>query len=880
MRPDEELPLSRKLPVDVDVRRELAYHIEERTRELIAIGRTPDAAAVEARAVFGDLDSIQAECRVITRRDRWARRRAETFESYRQDLVLAFRLLRKSPAFALAAILTLALGIGANAAIFSAVNGILLKPLPYDHPGQLVDISEANEHGWSNVPWANMMDWRAQSRSFDGMAAYGYGDVTVLTSQGPANTRVAVVSEDFFKVMRTTAAHGRLPLPEEHREGVAGVAVVSDAFWRSHLNATTDLTAQHLKTDRDYQVVGVLPPGFQFPRDVDVWMPLEPAGNATSRTAHNWATVARLKPHVSLVQADRELDTLTARMAELYKPDFDAVGANLTPLQDLLTTSARRPLYLLLGASALLLLAACTNLASSILARGMARQQEIAVRIAIGAGRIRIIRQLLTESMLLAVLGCVSGLVAAELLLKLFVHLAPGALRLSDVHVDGWVLVFTGLVGASTTVLIGLFPALRTSGAQPGLALREGGRAGTGRGERKIWGALVVAEVALAATLLCASGLTIRSLGAVLQIDPGFRPDSVLTVTLSLPTVVYDDDHKREQVWSRILDGVRAVPGVEIAALNNSLPLSGVDADGAFGIEGVAPNAAGYGPGNAGYRMISEQYFAAMAIPLLSGRDFAARDVDGAEATVMINQSLARRWFKDQDPVGHRIRLQSGMDNQGDNWLTIIGIVGDVHHNSLTRPPFPELYVPFRQRPTRGYAAMLVIKTRGEPTSLTPAVTAVLQQTVPEAVPVFRTMNDRLAGTQTDRRFVAIILSAFALIALLLAGVGIYGVVSYTAAQRTREMGIRMALGADPSSVRGLVLRGAMGQVVTGLGIGLVAALASTRILQSLLYQTSATDPVAFVATAALLLGVAWLASYLPAWRMARLDPALTIRSE
>jgi predicted permease len=880
MRPDEELPLSRRLPVDEDVSRELAYHIAERERELIAQGWEPGAARAEARRVFGSLDSVAEECRTITRRTRRARRRAETLDSCRQDLVLGWRLLRKTPAFTLAAVLTLALGIGANAAIFSVVNGILLRPLPYDRPEQLVDIAEAHQKGWGNPPWTNLLDWRAQSRSFDGMASYGGGYRTALTNRGAVSVRTAVISEDFFRLFRLGAARGRLPALEEHRQGGAAVAVVSDGFWRAYLGATTDLSAERIKMDRDYQVIGVLPPGFRYPFDTDIWVPLESTGPTRSRTAHNWSAIGRLKPGVPLAAADRELDTLTARLAEQYQPDFDGTGAIVTPLQELLTGSARRPLYLLLGASGLLLLAACTNLASSMLARGMARGQEVAVRLAIGAGRLRIVRQLFTEALLLAALGCAAGLMAAQLLLRLFVRLAPATLRLAEVRLDGWVLLFTVLVGVTTTVLIGLFPALRTSGAEPGLALREGGRAGASRTERRIWNGLVVAEVALAATLLCGSGLLIRSLGRVLRVDPGFRPDNVLTVSLSLPTAVYDDDRKIERLWTTVLETVRLLPGVEAAGLTSALPLSGNNSSGSFGIEGVPPGPAGYGPGSGGYRMVSEGYFESMGIPVLQGRAFDQRDIDGGTPTVIVNRSLADAWFKDQDPIGRRIALHSGMDNQGDGWLTIVGVVGDVHHRGLTIPPTPETYVPLHQRPTRGYSVALTLRARTAPRSLEAGLRRALAATAPEVVPAFATMEERLAASQTDRQFTTTILSAFALISLLLAGIGIYGVVSYTAVQRTREMGIRLALGALPTQVRGLVQRGAMTQVAAGLLFGFTAALVTTRIMRTLLYEVSTADPVAFGAAAGLLVTVAWIASWFPAWRMARLDPMLTIRAE
>jgi putative ABC transport system permease protein len=878
--PEEELPLSRNLPLNEDVGRELALHLEQREQELIAEGWAPDSARAEARRLFGDLGRVEAECRGITRRHRRATRRAETLDTYRQDLVLAARLLRKSPGFTAAAVLTLALGIGANTAIFSVVNATLLRPLPYDHPNQLMDIAEAHARGWGNPPWRNMLDWRAESRSFDGMASYGRWFRTILTPNGPVSGATSVVSEDFFKVLRVSAVRGRLPVPDEHRVGAPPVAVVSWRFWNARLDARPDLTDQRLRMDRDYQVIGVLPPGFGFPDDADVWVPLELGGPSDSRTAHNWSVVARLRPGVTARAAERELDTLTAHMKELYSPDFDATGAIVRPLQDLLTGPLARPLFLLLGAAGLLLLAACINLATTMLARGTARQQELAVRVAIGAGRLRLVRQLFTESLLLALLGCVAGVVVAELLLRVFVHLAPAGLGLERVTLDGWVLAFTGLVGLTTAVLIGLLPALRTSGADPGLALREGIRAGTGLGRGRIWSALVVAEVALAVTLLCGSGVLIRSFARVLAVNPGFDPDSVLTAALSLPTADYDDDAKLERLYTRLLESLRAVPGVRSAAVTSAIPLGGNNSSGSFGIEGVPPGPAGYGPGGAGYRMVSEDYFATMGIPILAGRDFDRRDAAGAPGTVIVNQAVVDQWFHDADPIGRRIRLQSGMDNQGDGWLTIVGVVGNVHHRSLTAPPDPETYVPLHQRPTRGYSTVIVLRSGTSPEALEAPVRAVLAREAPDVVPAFATMTARLTGSVADRRFTMLMLSAFALVALLLAGVGIFGVVSYTAARRTREMGIRMALGADPAVVRGLVQQGAMTQVLLGLVAGSLLALAATQLMGSLLFDVGTADPAAFGAAVALLAVVGWLASWVPARRVAGLDPTLAIRAE
>ncbi len=881
-RPDEALPLSRQKPVAEDVRREVEAHLELRAEELIAQGWEPEAARAESRRAFGEVGAIESECREITTRARRAQRRAELLDAFWQDLVYAGRVLRGAPGFAAAAILTLALGIGANTAIFSVVNGVLLRPLPYERPERLVDLVELHERGYASVPWTSFLDLQAQSRSFEALAEYGGGRGTIQGADEPVRAAVAPVSRDFFRVMRTRAWIGRLPGPGDHAEGAAPVAVVSYRFWRSHLGGDRDLSGKRLRGEFGFDVIGVLPPGFDFPGGTDIWHPLELNRQPTSRTAHNWPAIGRLKPGVSPRQAEEELRSIFRRIGESAGPDFDAVGARVTPLQELLTGSVRRPLFLLLGASALLLLAACTNLASTLLARGTARASELAIRTALGAGRLRIVRQVFTESLVIAVLGCAAGLLVASLLLRALLALAPvGLMRLGDARLDPWVLGFTVAVGLTTAVLFGLFPALRISDVDSGAAMREGARAGGGPRRQRLWSLLVSVEVALALVLLAGSGLMLRSFATVLGIDPGFRADSVLTVELDLPEREYPDVVRAVAFHDRALEALRRIPGVEAAGVSNVLPLGGDNPSGGIQVEGKALLPVGHPiTGFAVYRLASTGYFEAMGMRIVRGRGLSEGDVAGAAPAIVVNEALAADGWPGQDPIGKRLRI-GGMDGPGaEPWATVVGVVRNVPGSAVTSPARPTYYYSYRQLPYRARWMTAVIRTRVPPLSIAPQVRAALREIDPAVPAEFRTMEERLATSIADRRFTMAVLGAFAGAALLLAAVGIYGVVSYAVAQRTREIGIRIALGARPRTVARMVQGRAMLMVGVGIVLGIAGALALTRVMRSQLYEVSPTDPGTFAAAIVVLGAAGWLASWIPARRGTRVDPMVAIRTE
>jgi len=879
--PADPLPLSNQKPVDEDVRLELAQHIELRTEELVARGWSPSEARAEAVRVFGDLDAVTEACRDITVRSRRSRRREEWLGALVHDLRFALRILRRSPAFTLGAVLTLALGIGANTAIFSVVNGVLLRPLPYDHPEQLVSVAETNERGGaSNLAEPNFDDWRAQARSFDGMAAY-YSDVgTLLGADLPSRVRVAAVSEDFFRVMRVQPVAGRLPAPDEYREGAAPVAVVSYRFWRDRLGGTADLASRRLRSYFDFQVVGVLPQGFGFPEESDVWFPIGLWGRNESRTSHNFTAVARLRPGLRPADADRELDALTEPMRAQYLPDFDAVGATVAPLQDLETGSLKQPLYLLLAASGLLLIAACTNLASSMLVRGAARAHELAIRAAIGAGRGRLIRQVFTESLLVSILGCLAGLVVAVGLRRGLLLLAPaGMVPLEGAPFDLRVLGFSLLLTLLTAVLFGLFPAMRMSSVRPSQAMREGTRHSGSRQSRRLWSTLVAVEVALAVVLLCGSGLLLRSFAAITRIDPGFRAEGVLTALLDLPESSYPDVTQAVAFHDRLLAALENAPGVVAAGVTNRLPLEGNQPSGAVQVEGKPTLPAGPFTGYAVYRTASTRYFEAMGIPLLAGRPFNDRDRAGAPRVVIVTRGLAEREWPGEDPLGKHFRVY-GMDGGEEPYGTVIGVVADIPLGAITGERREAYWYPYSQNPYRTRSMKLAVRTAGDPAALAPMVARLVHDIDPTLPLEFRTMEERLASSIADRRFTMIVLASFAAVALLLAGLGIYGVVSYTVAQRSREIGIRIALGAEPSRVQRLVQGGAMAVIAVGILVGSLGAVAGTRLLRALLYGVGPGDPVAFGLAVGLLLGVGFLASWLPARRSAAIDPVQAIQTE
>jgi putative ABC transport system permease protein len=881
-RDDDDLPLSRRPPVDEDVRREVEFHLENRVDELMRRGMPRDRAMETARASFGDRDAVEAECRTIEKRRRTSATRADRVAAARHDFVIGWRLLRRSPGITIAAILTLALGIGANSAVFSIVNGVLLRPLAYPDAERLVDVVERHENGWGSVPWSNFLDLAAQNQSFESMASYGSGVGTVITNETALRVRQGSYSAQLFEVLRTRAVRGRLTGPADHARGAPAVAVVTWEFWRDVLGAPESLVGLHVKGSYDYAIVGVLPPGFTFDRATQIWRPMELDEQTLSRTSHNWNVVARLKEGVSRSLGQRELSQILERLRPLHVPDFDAAGATVVSLQDKLYGSMRRPLYLLLGASGVVLLAACANLTSTQLARGSARQGEFAIRAALGAPRIRLVRQLLAENAVLAMLGTIAGLLLAVAALRTLVSLAPATLPIGSVKIDGWVVAFTAFVGIVTTVLVGMLPALRLSEAGTNLTLREGTRGTAGTSSMRAWNVLVGAEVALAVTLFAASALLIKSFARVMDEDLGFDPQSALAVTVSLPGVNYDAQSPDVSPFhDRALARVREVPGVTSVGFVNVLPLQGTIPNGGMVVEGKATDVRGV-TGYAIYRVVGGDYFAAAGMDVLRGEVFGPGRTLPRYSVVVDSVFAAREW-PDQEPIGRRVAV-AGMDaprGVGEPWYNVVGVVSSVRATSAIDGFEPTYYFDHHDRPPyRSRNVTYVVRSTGNPGPLAPAVTKAIHAIDPNVAVETRRLDDVVTRSVAERRFTMTILATFAAIALALAIAGIYGVISYFVSQRRREIGIRLALGASPASVRGMVIRSATQAVVPGLLAGAVLATAASRSLRSLLYDVTPFDAITILSAVAVLGGAAIMSSALPAVRATRVDPARTMRIE
>lgn len=849
---------------------------------------------------------------------RRARDRARFTETLLQDLTFAVRTLGRSPGFTAVALVTLALGIGINTALFSVVNGVLLRPLDFPEPHRLVTVNERTESGREiPVAWPNFVDWRASTSSFSGMAAWASGSYTVLNEGGAERVSAATVTNDFFPVMGVAPVLGRALAPADFQEGSEQVAVLSHGLWLRMFGGERELDRLQIRLgSAPLPVVGVMPPGFSWPQGTEAWIPMVNASQQWSRTAHNWRVLARLGEGVALERGAADLEAVTQRLRELHAGEINAAGALVTDLRSATVGNVRRPLYLLLGAALLVLLVACCNLSSTLLARAATRRREVAIRSALGAGRSRVIRQLLTESLVLTLAGALLGVLVALGLLRVLLALAPPTLpRTAGVGIDVPVLLFTLGLSVATALLFGLVPALSASKGDLRGSLAEGGRGAAGTGRPMAWHLLVGAEVALALLLLVGAGLLTRSFAGLLAVDPGFQRDGVLTASLTLPPpsrpVDFDDpssvaaaEAEVLELWGRVLPAAMSAPGARATGFVNYLPLSGMNANGLFLMaDGLPPLDARdmndmnrvrefLGPlmqrmqggepgigGDAGYRIVGGEYFQAMGIPLLEGRFFTAADDGGTGHVVLVNETMARSFWPGESPVGRRI-LTGGMDRWGAVPTTIVGVVGDVRHAGPAAEPYPEYFLHYLQRPFRGAGATLVFRTDGDPASLVPPVRARLREVAPEVPVTFVTMNDRMAVRTAQERFSMAVLGGFAILALVLAAVGIYGVVSYAVARRTREMGIRIALGATPGEVRGLVVRGSMAAVVGGAAVGLGLSLGLGRWIQSLLHGVSARDPGTLLVVTALLIGAGWLATFIPARQGTRVDPIITMRAE
>lgn len=811
-----------------------------------------------------------------------------------RDIHYAARMFIKSPAVTCVMILSLALAIGANTAIFSVVYGVLLRPLPYPKPDQIVSISEVSPKGNPmNFADPNFEDFRVMNHSLQGLAEYSAWTQSVTGGSQPTQTMVTEASSDFFNIMDVSPVIGRAFDKDEQRFGGAPAALVSYSYWQQYLGRTSDLSNSKLTIDkRVYPVVGVLPAGFRFPSDSEIWIPRELDEWNPSRTAHNWRVIGRLRDGVTLPQARADLTAIAKQLKKQYGRDITMVDASVNSLQEAMTGRVRSTLLLLLGAVGFLLLVACANVANLMLAQASARQRELTIRAALGATRARVVRQFLSESLLLSVMGGAIGVLAAQWGTDALLTIAPKTLpRVKDVSVNLPVLLFALGVCVLVAVGLGILTAVRATSGNSQSALSESGRSQTGSLRSHQFGrAIVAAQLAITLILLIGAGLLSRSLLRVLSVDSGFQTERVITMNLSLSFPDTDaEKEQRAQQITEILTRLKAIPGVTSVGAANELPLSEGLADGTFIIMNPGeptPKSSDFAKlahntertYDAEFGVASEGYFQTLGIPLIHGRLFDDRDVLGAPQVAVISQSLATAKWPKEDPIGKTIEF-GNMD--GDmHLLTIVGIVGDIRNRSLEQPPTPTVYTNYHQRPRKAADLYVVVRTASTPDSVYGPAREIARDIAPDAPPKFSTLPEVFSASLDARCFDLILIGGFALTALLLAIAGIYGVMSYTVAQRTREFGVRMALGAQPSNVLGLVLR--QGAITAGIGVlvGVLGALALTRTMESFLFGVKATDPITFAGVAILLTFIALLASYLPARRATRVDPVIALRYE
>jgi putative ABC transport system permease protein len=846
-----------------------------RAEEYVLKGMSPEEARREAERRFGRLTRIK-EMGYAVRGGGW-------LETLWQDLRYGARMLVKAPGFTSIAVITLALGVGANTAIFSVVNAVLLRPFPYEAPERLVILQESISAGGFSPSYPNFADWRAENTVFDSMSAVRTNESFNLIGAGePERLQGRVVSAGFFSTLGIKPLVGRDFLAEDDRPGATPAVILSYGFWQRRFGADQGIIGKQLTlNNQSFTVVGVTPANFQYGAEADVTVPIGLQAERFRLRGRDPGVnvVARLKPGVSQQQAETELNLIAARLEQQYPESNTGRRVLLTPLHEGFVGDVRRPLLILLGAVGLVLLIACANVANLLLVRASARRKEIVVRVALGASRWRIIRQLLTESVLLSALGAALGILLAFWGTSLIISQVPdGIPRLHEARVDAPVLVFTLAVSLLTGLLLGLAPALQASRPNLTEGLKEGERGSSGRRQR-LRGVLVVCEVALTLALLAGAGLLIQSFWRVLQVDPGFEARNLLTMQLSVNNA---DGHQVANFFEQLQQEVRSLPGVRSVAVSNGLPLGGANQP-PFIIEGRPRPEPGKEPAGVRYT-VSPDYFRTLGIELLKGRVFAAQDTPDTRPVVIVDETLARQYFPDEDPLGKRIR-QALPDAPS---LEIVGVVRHVEHESLDgqAPARSQFYLNFQQipaerLPTQVRRINLLLRTEVDPSSLVPAVRGrVAALNKDQAVFNVRTMEQIVAQTVAPRRFSMLLLTVFAAVALALAGVGIYGMMSYAVAQRTREIGVRMALGAQVSDVMKLVIGQGMKLVLVGVALGLCASVALTRVIKSLLVGVSATDPATFAAIALLLALVALLACFVPARRATQVNPMIALRGE
>jgi predicted permease len=876
--------LAKRGRVETELDKELRYHVERQTEENIAVGMNLREAREAASRMFGGVSQIKAECRDM--------RRTQHLENFLQDLRYAIRMLGKNPTFTVVIVLTLALSIGANSAIFSAIDGVLLKPLPYPQAERIARVfyRSTSYPKFPLNPW-DFLDFRARNRSFESFAVYTHADMQLSDAGGdPVKLSAFRISSGYFQVLGLHPAKGREFNFSEERPGNGNVVILSDRVWRNQFGAAADILGKKvLLESQPYTVVGVMPRGVDHPGNsynsvaygdtVDAWTPFTFDGNPNNRGSHYVEGIGRLKRGVTAEQAAADFNGLMTEMATHHEGD-KGWTIYMVPLFQEIVGPVHKMLLVLLGAVGLVLLIACVNAANLLLARATARQREIAMRAALGASRGRLVRQMLTESLLISVVGGALGALLAIVGVRVLVAFLPaGFPRLDAIHVNGMVFGFTAAIALATGLIFGLVPSVRASRTDPQQRLRGGGRGSSGSGRQtRLRAALVVGEVGLACLLLVGAGVLLRSFVNLLKTDPGFRPEHVLTAEIALPDATYKDAAAVADFYTRMLTNLSALPGTRSVGAGTDLPWTGYDENmGGFTIEGKTP------PRNdefhARYHTASPGYFRALGIPLVRGRFFDERDKKDSQRTLIINDVMARRYWPGEDVIGRRITFDD--KPKDSDWFTVVGVVGDVKDKPESASAEPAFWWPLMQQPFAFRSMTIALRANTDPTLLAENVRNVVRELDPSLAVAHVRLMDKIADENfSTPRFALFLVGLFAGLAFVLAAIGIYGVISYSVSQRMHEFGMRVALGASSGSLLSMVMREGVLLAGTGVVIGIGCALIFGGVIDSLLYGVSARDPLTLIGVATIAVVTATLASLPSARRATAADPMTSLRAE
>ena len=874
-------------PIRQDADDELAFLLEARVAHLIDQGMDPDAARAEAvRRLGGSVDAARERVRHSAAQRERALAVREWVAGLGTDMRYAARGLRREPLFTVVAVLMLALGIGANTAIFSVVRAVLLESLPFRDADRLYRVYEtytspegSRHQNPLSVP--DFYDWREHARSFEALAAYSISGQNVREPTEAVRVQTVRATATLFRVLGAQAALGRTFAPDEDQPGRANVVVISDAYWRRRYAASPSVLDSSLTIDTTrYQIIGVMPPAFDYPVGAvrtDMWMPIVFAAQETAQRANHWLSViGRLAPGVDSARAAGEMAQLGVAIAQAHPAELRDRDVELTSLRDAVVGPVKQALMVLLGAVGLVLLIACANVANLLLARASGRRREVALRTALGGERSRLVRQLLTESVVLAVAGGLAGVVVAHVGLRALLVVAANVLPRADaVGLDAGVLLFTAIASIGTGLAFGIVPAVRATRTDLRQDLSDSaGRTTGARQQHRLLDGLVAAEVALSLVLLVGAGLLMRGFVNLVGVDPGLDPKNLLTFQVSSPASVADSVRYR-QFFSPVLDRIRGMPGVSSAAMINMLPIQGCCISGMFTIVGRAPETDPERVPAAEFRVISDGYFRTMRVPMREGRDFSPADDESGPRVAIVNEEFAKRYFPGESAIGKQVHAWSRRPS------TIVGVVADMRSTGLDQGFGPELYLSARQLPGWVGTMTFAVRTQGAPASYSGAIRRIVRDVAPtQSVFQIMTMESVMAESVQGRKLILVLLGVFASIALLLSAVGVYGVMSYGVSQRRREIGIRMALGARRAAISRMVLGHSVRVATVGLAIGVAIALAATGVLESMLFNVGKRDPLTFIVVPIVLVAMALVATWIPARRAARVDPMVTIRTD